>query len=135
MAQATVAFRFYLFRALELCGWYDKTDELWEIWRQMVRDNLSTCAESDTQPRSDCHAWASLICYELPAVVLGVRPAAPGYAKVQIEPNMCHFTQAQGHVITPKGTIRVSWVRSAEGLCNLQYSLPQGMELSTTDAL
>lgn len=135
MAQATVAFRFYLFRALEKCGWYEKTNELWETWRQMIRDNLTTCMESDTQPRSDCHAWASLICYELPSVVLGVRPAAPGYAKVQIRPNMGHFTQAQGHVVTPKGTVCVSWTRSAEGLCNLQYSLPHGMELSATGAL
>ena len=130
MAQATVAFRFYLFRALELCGWYEKTDELWEIWRQMVRDNLSTCAESDTQPRSDCHAWASLICYELPAVVLGVQPAAPGYAKVQIEPRMGYFSEASGQVMTPKGPVYVSWSKTEKGLCDLQYRLPEDLELA-----
>lgn len=130
MAQATVAFRFYLFRALELCGWYDKTDELWEIWRQMVRDNLSTCAESDTQPRSDCHAWASLICYELPAVVLGVQPAAPGYAKVQIKPQMGYLSEASGQVMTPKGPVYVSWSKTEKGLCDLQYRLPEDLELA-----
>ena len=77
IAQSSVAFMFYLFRALEICGWYEKTNDLWELWRKMVRNHLTTCVENDTDARSDCHAWGSLICYELPAVILGVRPVAP----------------------------------------------------------
>ena len=128
LPQASVAFMFYLFRALEECGWYEKTGELWELWRQMVRDNMTTCVENDTDARSDCHAWASLMCYELPAVILGVRPAAPGFAKVKIAPQMSALSSASGDVITPKGAVHVAWIKTLDGSCKVKYTLPDGME-------
>ena len=127
LAQASVSFMFYLFRALEVCGWYEKTDELWNLWRQMVKNNMTTCVENDTDERSDCHAWASLMCYELPCATLGVRPAAPGFAKVQIAPQMGALTEAEGDVITPKGFVHVAWQKTPDGVCNLHYTLPEGM--------
>lgn len=129
LPQASVAFMFYLFRALEISGWYEKTDELWELWRQMLRDKMTTCVENDTDARSDCHAWASLICYELPSVILGVRPAAPGYEKVRIAPQMGVLSSASGNVITPRGTVHVEWNKSADGSCELRYALPKGMTI------
>lgn len=128
LPQASVAFMFYLFRALEECGWYEKTDELWELWRQMVRDNMTTCVENDTDARSDCHAWASLLCYELPAVILGVRPAEPGFAKVKIAPQMGALSSASGEVITPKGAVYVEWAKTSDGSCELKYRLPERMQ-------
>ena len=122
-----MAFMFYLFRALELCGWYEKTDELWNLWRQMLKDHLSTCVENDTDMRSDCHAWASLMCYELPAVVLGVKPAAPGFEKVFIRPRMGKLMHACGDVVTPRGKVHVEWKRMQDGTCGLSYTLPEGM--------
>ena len=130
LAQASVAFAFYLFRALEKCGWYEKTDELWELWRQMLRDNMTTCVENDTDARSDCHAWASLLCYEMPAVILGVRPAAPGFAKVKLNPQMGVLSEAEGDVITPKGVVHVAWKKRKDGSCRLDYRLPAGMEMA-----
>ena len=129
LPQASVAFMFYLFRALERCGWYEKTDELWEFWRQMLRDKMTTCVENDTDRRSDCHGWASLMCFELPAVILGVRPGAPGFAKVRLAPQMGKLTSASGSVITPRGTVHVKWTKTPEGSCDLQYTLPDGMEV------
>ena len=127
LAQSSVSFMFYLFRALELCGWYEQTDVQWELWRQMVRDNLTTCVENDTDARSDCHAWASLLCYELPAVTLGVRPTAPGFASIHIAPQMGALDAAKGDVITPKGIVHVEWTRGADGSCQLKYTLPDGI--------
>lgn len=127
LPQASVAFAFYLFRALERCGWYEKTDELWELWRQMVRDHMTTCVENDTDARSDCHAWASLLCYELPAVILGVRPTAPGFAAISLRPQMGALTEASGDVITPRGPVHVEWKKDADGACRLHYTLPEGM--------
>ena len=125
--QSSVSFMFYLFRALEVCGWYEKTDDLWDLWRQMVRNNMTTCVENDTDERSDCHAWASLMCYEVPAVVLGVRPATPGFGKVHITPLAGKLTAAKGDVITPKGFVNVEWTKDGDGL-NLSYTLPEGLE-------
>ena len=128
LPQASVSFAFYLFRALEVCGWYEKTDDLWDLWRQMVRDNLTTCVENDTDARSDCHAWASLMCYEMPAVILGVRPAEPGFGKVLISPLAGALTEACGEVITPKGLVRVAWKKDENGMCRVDYELPEGLE-------
>ncbi len=128
LAQSSVSFMFYLFRALEIAGWYEKTDDLWNLWRKMVDDKLTTCVENDTDARSDCHAWASLMCYELPAVYLGVRPAAPGFAKAVITPQCGHLTEACGDVITPKGMVHVEWTKDAAGKVQLAYTLPEGME-------
>lgn len=125
--QASVAFMFYLFRALERCGWYEKTDELWNVWRQMVNDHLTTCVENDTDARSDCHAWGSLLCYELPAVILGVQPAAPGFTKVRIAPQPGTLKEASGDVITPLGLIHVEWTKAADNTLNLHYTLPDGI--------
>ncbi|MBR1741428.1 MAG: hypothetical protein IJ733_06070, partial [Lachnospiraceae bacterium] len=63
-SQCSVAMRFYLFRALEKCGLYDLTKELWKPWRKMIGQNLTTCAEDELGGRSDCHAWGSLFLYE-----------------------------------------------------------------------
>ena len=94
----------------------------------MLKDNLTTCVENDTDARSDCHAWASLMCYELPAVTLGVRPAAPGFAKARIAPQPGAIKEASGDVITPKGFVHVEWKRETDGSLSLSYALPDGME-------
>jgi len=85
-AQCTVAAMFYLFRALEKIGAYEKTEGLWETWRGMLRNNLTTCVENYVGERSDCHAWGALLLHELPAVILGVRPGAPGFEKILVAP-------------------------------------------------
>lgn len=127
-AQSSVSFMFYLFRAMEMAGCYEMTDRRWDLWRGMLRDHMTTCVENDTDARSDCHAWASLICYEMPAVMLGVRPAAPGFSKIHLAPQMGALTSASGDVITPKGMVHVVWKKAEDGSCALTYTLPDGIE-------
>lgn len=108
-AQCSVAMMFYLFRALERCGIYDRTQELWDIWREMLHNNLTTCAEDNLMSRSDCHAWGALLLYELPSVILGVRPAAPGFQRMEERPKCGYLDWAKGTVITPVGSVTVEW--------------------------
>ena len=112
--QCTVAMCYYLFRALEMTGLYEYTNRYWEIWREMIRNGCTTCVEAEDYARSECHAWGALILYELPSVILGVRPAAPGYEKIQISPVPGYLTAASGTVRTPKGDIQVSWEKRDE---------------------
>ena len=128
-AQPSVAFMYYVFRAMERCGMYEQTDKLWELWRQMLKENMTTCVENGTDKRSDCHAWGSLMCYEIPAAILGVRPAAPGFAKVRITPQRGIFAGARGDVATPRGFVHVEWEKRPDGSCNVRYELPEGMEI------
>lgn len=130
LAKCSVAMAYYLFRAVEMTGLYEETQVLWEPWREMLRQNLTTCVEDPVTARSDCHAWGSLILYELPSVVLGVRPAKPGFEAVEIRPVAGYLDWAKGDVITPKGLISVFWEK-VEGELQVQYSVPEGMTVQT----
>lgn len=127
-AQPSVAFMFYLFRAMEACDMYLQTDKLWDLWRDMLLNHMTTCVENDTDRRSDCHAWGSLMCYEIPAAILGVQPAAPGYKKAKIAPQMGKLEEAKGDVITPMGFVHVEWKKESDGSCDIKYEMPDGME-------
>ena len=122
ITQCTVAMCFYLFRALEKTGLYEYTDRYWDIWRGMVHNGCTTCVESPgSYARSECHAWGSLALYELPTIILGVRPAAPGYEKIEVRPAPGVLTSASGTVHTPRGNLNVAWKKSASGI-DLQIS-------------
>lgn len=129
VAQCSVAMSFYLFRALEKVGWYEQTDHLWELWRDMLRNNMTTCVENDTDARSDCHAWSAVALYELPAVTLGVQPAAAGYEKIAIKPVPGYLQYAKGQVITPKGMVYVEWSKDDAGQMTLHYQAPEGIQV------
>lgn len=126
--QCSVAMMYYLFRAVEKCGLYHYTDRLWDIWREMLKNNLTTCAEDAIMSRSDCHAWGALALYELPSVILGVRPGKPGYDEILISPRTEILDWARGTVITPKGEVRVAWEKNESGI-RLQMDGPEGVPI------
>ena len=95
----------------------------------MVTNHMTTCVENDTDERSDCHAWASVILYELPAVVLGVRPVEPGFNRVSISPVPGTLTWANGEVMTPKGVIQVRWEKDSQGTLTINYQVPEGIRV------
>ncbi|SCP94846.1 alpha-L-rhamnosidase-related protein [Anaerobium acetethylicum] len=128
-AQCSVAMMFYLFRALEKCGLYHYTNGLWDIWRTMVDNNLTTCAEDPISSRSDCHAWGSLLLYEMPASILGVRPVKPGCGQIMIQPHTEWLSWAKGEVMTPKGKIEVAWEKQENEEVKLTIHCPDGMEI------
>ena len=97
----------------------------------MVKNNLTTCVEDGVNERSDCHAWGALALYELPSVVLGVRPAAPGYEKIAIDPHPGYMTAAKGEVITPRGMVSVEWTLDGNGKVQMTYEAPEGVEVVT----
>ena len=123
-AQCSVAMSYYLFRALEKTELYRYTADYWEIWIKMLKKHLTTCVEDDVSERSDCHAWGAVALFELPAVVLGVRPASPGYASVRIKPQTDNLDFVRGSVITPKGMIEAGWRKEADGSVKLEYQVP-----------
>ena len=110
-SQCSVAMVYYLFRALEKTGMYELTESYWNIWQRMIDKYTTTCVEDEVQERSECHAWGALILYELPSVILGIRPSAPGYEKMEVKPVPRYLKSARGQVITPKGMVNVEWYR------------------------
>ena len=51
---------YYLFRALEAAGMYEKTADLWQPWQDFIDLHCTTFPETPYDPRSDCHAWSAL---------------------------------------------------------------------------
>ncbi len=58
---------------------------------------------------SQCHGWNGGPCYLLPAHVLGVQPAEPGFARVVVRPALADLAWAEGVIPTPHGDIFVHW--------------------------
>lgn len=126
-AQCSVAMMPYLFRALEACNLYERTAELWKPWRKMLQYHLTTCAEDLIRQRSDCHAWGALALYELPSVILGVRPAAPGYSKIAVTPHSGGLDWAKGTIVTPRGKVTVEWHKKENGDLDVTVAGETGM--------
>lgn len=55
---------YYLFRALEEAGMYQRTEALWKSWQDFIDLHCSTFPETPYDPRSDCHGWSALPLWE-----------------------------------------------------------------------
>ena len=117
------------FRALDLCGAYDRMPEFLGPWREMVDNGLSTFVEENSYWRSLCHAWSAHPVIEFHTRVLGVTPRLPGFAEIEIAPHRCGLAHAAGSVCTPRGLIEVAW-RVAEGKFHLAVTAPAGTALT-----
>jgi hypothetical protein len=128
MTKASYYFRFYLARALEKLGRGDDYLPQLEPWREMLALGLSTWAETpDLAARSDCHAWSAHPTYDLLTIVAGIRPAAPGFTRVRIEPHLGELGRLDASLPHPKGTIAVSYERAGADL-RATVTLPEGLE-------
>lgn len=54
--------------------------------------------------------------YEFLATVCGVKPTAPGFSRVKIEPHLGERQNANGRVPGPAGTIEVKLERNGDGI-------------------
>ncbi len=64
LIQCSFVQKYYLFRAAEKVGLYDKTESLWDAWQEFIDLHCTTFPETPFDPRSDCHAWSSLPLFE-----------------------------------------------------------------------
>ena len=124
LTRCTFYFRFYVIRAMAAAGLGDRyLDEL-EPWRDMLALGLTTFAEKPEPTRSDCHGWSACPNYDLLAVVCGILPDAPGFAKVRIAPNLGPLPWVEAAMPHPKGTIRARFDRTPDDGLRGTVSLP-----------
>lgn len=108
--RCSYAMSFYVFEAVRTAGLYDEMrSSLLEPWRDMVRQNLTTWAESAAMPRSDCHAWSSVPIHDFIANVTGLTPAAPGFKRIRLEPRRELWKEMSGSFAVGRGSIAISW--------------------------
>lgn len=125
LIQATVYYRFYLFRAMKKVGLANSYLDYLGIWRDMIANGLTTFAERPEPSRSDCHAWSASPNYDLLATVCGIEPASPGFKTIFIRPNPGNLTFIKGSVTHPLGMIDVDLTRKNNRLVG-DVSLPKG---------
>jgi hypothetical protein len=126
LAQCSYYFRFYLFRAMKKAGLGDDYLKQLGPWRHMLDLGMTTWAETPEPTRSDCHAWSAHPNFDLLATVAGIESAAPGFAKVQIEPHLGQLTHLKATLPHPLGDITVAYEREGDGLV-ADVSLPNNL--------
>ena len=92
---------------------------------------MKTVLEQPEPTRSDCHAWGSHPMYHALASVAGIRPAAPGFAAVRIEPQPGPLTAIRCAVPHPSGLeVRLEIARGADGAWHGEAFAPAGVPVA-----
>lgn len=96
--------------------------QLMEKWSAMTFAGATSFWETERggddfdRAGSLCHAWSALPLYHHQACVLGVRPLTAGFEHFLIAPYTDNLFEVSGSVPTPRGTLRIKWNKTPEGL-------------------
>jgi alpha-L-rhamnosidase len=126
MSQASYYFRFYLARAMEHAGMADSYLATLQPWRDMLKVGLTTWAETPEPTRSDSHAWSAHPNFDLLRLVAGIRPDAPEFSGIVIEPHLAGLQNLHAVMPHPQGRIEVSYSVESTGT-NTKVSVPNGV--------
>ncbi|KAH7093518.1 hypothetical protein FB567DRAFT_462224 [Paraphoma chrysanthemicola] len=125
--------QFYALRAYAIVGddVYDSVwPTIWNPWRKMLANNMTTWEEDDVRQRSDCHAWGSVPIYEYCTELAGVQPVAPKCSKILFKPRL-HLSDA----ITAKvclgrnNVATVEWKTMSNGTTQVKLELTDPVEV------
>lgn len=124
--RATIYFRHYLFETLRLTGRMETFLPRLDLWFGLTAQGLKTTVEMPEPTRSDAHAWGAHPMFHYLASVLGIRPAAPGFARVAMRPQLGALAWARGTLAHPRGAISAEVRREGADLHG-QVTLPAGV--------
>lgn len=127
LIQATLYYRFYLFRALKKVGRANDYLNMLQPWKDMLNLGLTTFAEKPEPTRSDCHAWSASPNYDLLLLVCGIEPAQPGFKSVRIEPALGKLKYVKAKMPHPAGEIVMNLNASGNGIKG-EVQLPPGLD-------
>ena len=126
---------FFYLEALSKSGNIDAISQfIIDKWTPMLKSGSKTCYETfpgwekDVNTRSYCHAWSAAPAYCMVNDILGLRPAAPGFSKLEISPCIGELEWAKGTIPTPKGAVRVLVERREQGIC-VRAVVPEGIQV------
>ncbi len=124
--RTTIYFSHYLFETYRAIGAIDLLFERMQLWFDLPEQGFKTTVEQPEPSRSDCHAWGAHPLYHYHATLVGVRPAAPGFAHVQITPQLGPLQRASCSTPHPNGTIEAAFWRD-HGVMRGRVQLPPGV--------
>ena len=127
LARTTIYFSFYLFETFKQHDRGDLIVERMDFWKELVAKGLKTPVEKPDPTRSDCHAWGSHPLFHGRASLFGLRPAAPGFAKVEIAPSPGDLTSLKVRAPHPLGFVEGDLQFEGSRLTGT-VALPEGVE-------
>jgi alpha-L-rhamnosidase len=127
LSEASYYFRFYLARAIEHAGMGDAYLSTLQPWRDMLKMGLTTWAETPEPTRSDSHAWSAHPNFDLLRLVAGIRPGAPQFSEIVIEPHLGNLQNVSAAMPHPKGPIEVSYHAESGGAISAKIQVPEGV--------
>ena len=108
LARTTIYFSHYLFEAYRALGRVDALLERLKDWNELVENGLKTTIESPEPTRSDCHAWGAHPLFHFYATLAGIRPTAPGFARLSAWPQG-EWEWLEATLPHPHGQITMEW--------------------------
>ncbi len=107
LIQTTIYYKFYLFNALQKVGMGNLYTSLLDNWTNQLDQGLTTFAETDIEPRSECHAWSASPNYHFLKIIAGIYPMSKHFKQIMIAPNFNGLNKFKAVMPHPKGEIVV----------------------------
>ncbi|AHF91793.1 alpha-L-rhamnosidase [Opitutaceae bacterium TAV5] len=76
------------------------------------------------QCASSCHAWGAAPLAFFTGTILGIRPLAPGWQRVEVRPFCGDLAHASGACLLPQGLLKVRW-ENRDGRFTLHVTVPE----------
>jgi alpha-L-rhamnosidase len=104
-----------------------------ERYGPMLARGATTLWESFGPTASLCHGFSATPTYQLSRHVLGVKPAAPGFAAIELRPHLHDLEFVDGIVPTVRGDVNVRLEKNADGF-SLRAQVPKDITLTVAAA-
>lgn len=78
---------------------------------------------------SASHGWSGWVSHLMSKYILGVKPTSPGFASIQISPNLGDLQFASGFVPTPQGVVKVKIERTGSDI-EVTVEAPADVEIT-----
>jgi alpha-L-rhamnosidase len=127
LAVATISASFFLLDALYLHREEAEFHRRLDFWRTLPDHGFIVTPEGPEPSRSDCHAWGAHPAWHTLASIAGIRPAAPGFARVTIAPLPGPLDHFRARMVHPRGLIDVDFQRQKNEPSRFRVSLPAGV--------
>ena len=125
LARTTIYFTHYLFEAYRVLNRPDLLFQRLDLWFDLSQRGLTTTPECPEPTRSDCHPWGAHPLYHQIASIAGIRPAALGFSRASIRPQLGPLKTMRATAPHPQGRIDLSLERRGDRLCGtLQSPVP-----------
>ena len=125
LIQTTIYYKFYLFNALQKAGLGNTYLNLLQNWTNQLDQGLTTFAETDIDPRSECHAWSASPNFHFLTLVAGIQPASKNFQEILIAPNMGDLENITAKMPHPNGYVALRLERKKEKIKG-EITLPKG---------